>query len=243
MFVELLVLTYDFKHDFNEYLRTEVASSHSLPIPSVYSYSTTPDNVSDAAQERRKIASLKDVIQYNEEHPTPEGYNQELLIMSEATDGIHNETYIKARDANRDAARQVLDSVLLMHNLDAVVSPSESRYDGILDEDLKDSSVLGYSLAAIAGYPSINVSGKNGGKWKCYPTSLYSLHYHAVHMKPLRRVSPPLLVDFEKVSHLISSLLSASTSLKMFAVKQANRFTSDILYSCMHAPPLALGES
>lgn len=105
--------------------------------------------------------SLKDVIQFNEEHPTPEGYNQELLVMSEATDGIRNETYVQARDGNRDAAKQALDSVLVNYNLDAVVAPSDSRYESILDEQLKDSTITAYSLAAIAGYPSINVRNLN----------------------------------------------------------------------------------
>lgn len=135
-------MEHDFKHDFNEYLKTEVLSP-SVPAP-----------------KSRKITCLKDVIKFNEEHPTEEGYNQELLVLSEATDGIHNKTYLEAREGNRNAAKGVLNWVIEKYNLDAVVTPSESRYDGILDEDLKDSSVIGYSIAAIAGYPSISVRTK-----------------------------------------------------------------------------------
>lgn len=46
---------------------------------------------------------------------------------------------------------------MVKNNLDAVVTPSESRFEDILNEDLDDRSVTGFSVAAFAGYPSLNV--------------------------------------------------------------------------------------
>lgn len=140
---------HDLKHDFNEYLKTEVFTSYPL-----HNQTTDPSSPS------RKITCLKDVIKFNDEHPSEEGYNQELLIKSEATDGIENKTYLEAKEANRNAAKAVLDWVIEKYNLDAVVTPSETRLDGIFDEDLKNTSMNKLSIAAIAGYPSINVSIK-----------------------------------------------------------------------------------
>lgn len=147
-------MQHDFKHDINEYLRNEVISPYPIPSPTrSLSYNKYFKNIP-----LRRIECLKDIIQFNIDNPVPEGYNQELLVMSEATDGLQNTTYIEARDSNRRAARDLLDSVLMQHKLDAVVTPSDSRYEAIIDPNLQDSPIIGYSVAAIAGYPSVNVS-------------------------------------------------------------------------------------
>lgn len=137
----MTVLKHDFKHGINEYLKKEVTLASTMPTPSC----------------------LKDIIRFNEENPTKEGYNQELLVESEATDGLENSTYIEARDSNRAAARELLDSALVKLKLDAVIFPSEPRLNKlegkcVLDEKFSNSPVFGWSLAAIAGYPSLNVS-------------------------------------------------------------------------------------
>ena len=112
-------MLHDFKHDINEYLRSEIISPYAtqpyhrmsnLPMPPV-----------------KRIASLKDIIQFNIEHPSPQGYNQELLIMAEATDGLRNRTYVEARESNRGSARKLLDALLKNYELDAIVFPSEPR--------------------------------------------------------------------------------------------------------------------
>lgn len=142
---ELIVLTHDFKHEFNEYLNNEVIGP--FPIPGLHTNTSF-----------RRIKSLKDVIQFNIDNPSPEGYNQVLLEMSEATDGLQNSTYIEARDSNRKAASDLLDYVLTRYNVHAVVTPSDNWFHDILDLRLENAPVVGFSVAAIAGYPSLNVS-------------------------------------------------------------------------------------
>lgn len=103
----------------------------------------------------RKMNSLKDIIEFNKKNPPPEGYNQELLIRAEATDGLQNRTYLEVKRRNIVAARAILDTVLIENNLDAVITPSEPRSDTF--PEFHDSASSGYSIAAIAGYPSVNV--------------------------------------------------------------------------------------
>lgn len=119
-------------------------------------------NLNSTNQDHGKIKSLKDVIQYNLDHPDPEGYNQEILLQAEKTDGLENKTYIEARESVHAASKKVLDSILVTYDLDAVLVPSEARFESILDNELTGgySGVLGQSLACIAGYPSMNVCAK-----------------------------------------------------------------------------------
>lgn len=109
------------------------------------------------------VQKLRDVVAYNNEHPVPEGYKQETLVKADLTDGVQNKTYIKARQSLNKAAKEVLDSVLKANELDAVLVPSESRFSDILDDRLVGGSAnaLGQSLAAISGYPSLNVSKRD----------------------------------------------------------------------------------
>ncbi|CAL8142432.1 unnamed protein product [Orchesella dallaii] len=131
---EVLVVLHDFKHDINRYLREETVQFQ-FPM----------------------IRTLKDIIQFNKDNPNPEGYNQDLLELSEATDGLKNETYIKARDGNRAATREYLDTLLIEQGLDAIAVPSEPRYDTNANPTLRHSPFVGWTVAAIAGYPSITV--------------------------------------------------------------------------------------
>ncbi len=138
------MLLHDFKHDLNEYLQNDV-------IP------TSPEPDSVFSTQHSGITSLKDIIDYNEQHPFPEGYNQEGLKIADTTDGLLNETYIDARDTNRAFAKQFLESVFEQYTLDAIVTPSDSRIQGILEKSLEDFPSCGFSMACFAGYPSIQV--------------------------------------------------------------------------------------
>lgn len=130
------MIAHEFKYDFNQYLKNDVTS---VSAPT-------------------KISTLSDVIRFNERHPIESIYNQDYLIEAEATDGLQNQTYLRAKDATFTTAKALLDSVLSNYNLDAVIAPSEPRNLGFLDPAIKDSPQFAYSLAAMSGYPCLNVS-------------------------------------------------------------------------------------
>lgn len=117
----------------------------------------TPEAYYSAVAPEKKIESLADIIKYNEEHPTPQGYNQENLIMSQATDGLDNATYIEARDSNKKLVNEYLELIFEQYNLDLIVTPSESRVYSVKEGTYKDFPVFGFSIACMAGYPTINV--------------------------------------------------------------------------------------
>lgn len=122
----MIVLQHEFKYSLNKYLRHDVIHlERSLG---------------------RKIASLADIIKFNEKNPVPEGYNQTTLIEAEATDGIKNATYQSARDANRKFSQKFLSRVMDDNKLDALAYPCDS-----------ESTSLN-NLACFAGYPAISVS-------------------------------------------------------------------------------------
>lgn len=123
----MIVLRHEFKYSLNKYIRRDVVHLEN--------------------ELQRKISSLADIIKFNIEHPTPEGYNQTHLIGAEATDGLQNTTYQNARDTNRKLSRKLLSEVMDMNRVDAIAAPCAS----------KDSREL-YSIGAAAGYPSITVS-------------------------------------------------------------------------------------
>ncbi|XP_035709963.1 probable amidase At4g34880 isoform X2 [Folsomia candida] len=123
---EMIVLRHEFKYSLNKYIRRDVVHLEN--------------------ELQRKISSLADIIKFNIEHPTPEGYNQTHLIGAEATDGLQNTTYQNARDTNRKLSRKLLSEVMDMNRVDAIAAPCAS----------KDSREL-YSIGAAAGYPSITV--------------------------------------------------------------------------------------
>lgn len=122
-----IILSHQFKHYVNEYLLNEV---------------THLEN-----QLNRSINSLADVIKFNEMNPPTEGYNQDILIIAEETDGLLNETYSAAlHECRRDSVRY-LNSIFDLNGVDALATPCYSS----------DTPLL-YSYGAISGYPSITVS-------------------------------------------------------------------------------------
>ncbi|ODM88938.1 hypothetical protein Ocin01_17746 [Orchesella cincta] len=132
--VEVTVVLHDFKHDINRYLREETVQ---FPF--------------------KKIRTLKDIITFNNENPSPEGYNQDLLELSQTTDGLQNETYIQARSENLAVTKEYLNELLFKQGLDAIAVPSEPRYDTNSNPSLRHSPFVGWTVAAISGYPSITL--------------------------------------------------------------------------------------
>lgn len=119
-----VVFRHEFRHSVNLYLANNVE------------YRETERN--------RTIYSLADVIKFNELNPPIEGYNQSILLLSEATNGLRNKTYVSSLHEYQRDAKRYLDSVL--NDVDALATPCHSNGTPLL-----------YSHGAAAGYPSITV--------------------------------------------------------------------------------------
>lgn len=142
-FNELTVLLHDLKHELNEYLQNEMIHNEDSPL------------------------SLHDIIEFNSHNP--DGYSQKLLMDAELTDGVNNKTYLAALQTNQNSSRELLTRIMTAYKLDALLFPNPLppiyAVVTINESDLYDAPALGYQLAAIAGFPSINVPigiDKNG---------------------------------------------------------------------------------
>lgn len=124
-----LIFLHEFKHSVNIYLKDEVQHSN--------------------VNRNRTIFSLADVIRFNELNPSVEGYKQNLLRLSEQTNGLNNDTYISALNAYRKDSISYLDAIFYENNVDALATPCMSSICQSL-----------YSFGAAAGYPSLTVSFK-----------------------------------------------------------------------------------
>ena len=108
--------------------------------------------------------TLKDLIDFNEKHADKEMpfFNQELFLQAEAKESLTEADYIEALAKNHRMTREEgIDAVMSKHNLDAIVSPTDSP---AWMTDLVDGDhFLGGSsqLAAVAGYPHITVPAGN----------------------------------------------------------------------------------
>ena len=105
-------------------------------------------------------SSLEALIAYNKAHADKvmPFFGQELFERAQAKGPLTDAAYLKAReDASRLAGREGLLAALDRHKLDAVVAPSLSPAWPI-DHVLGDRFLgAGYSMAAIAGTPSVTV--------------------------------------------------------------------------------------
>jgi len=131
---ELDVLLYELKHDLNAYL---TAAGPHVPV-----------------------RSLKEVIRFNEQYKDREleYFGQDLFEKAEKKGPLTDKAYVDALAKNHLLTRtQGIDAVMTKHRLDALVAPTAGPtwlidpIDG--DHDTGGSS----SLAAVAGYPNINV--------------------------------------------------------------------------------------
>jgi amidase len=131
---ELDVLLYEFKHDLNAYFA--------------------------AAGPKAPVHSLKELIAYNDLHADKEltYFGQDLFVKAEKKGPLTDKAYLDALAKNHRLTRaEGIDAVMDKHHLDALVAPTAGAswlidlVDG--DHDTGGSS----SLAAVAGYPNINV--------------------------------------------------------------------------------------
>ncbi|MBZ5695492.1 MAG: amidase [Acidobacteriia bacterium] len=131
---EMEVLLYEFKADLNAYLASFAPNA--------------------------AVHSLKEIIAFNESHHDRElmYFGQDLFLKAEKKGPLTDKAYQDAFARNHRLARvEGIDAVMDKHRLDALVAPTAGPswlidlIDG--DHDTGGSS----SLAAVAGYPNINV--------------------------------------------------------------------------------------
>jgi amidase len=109
---------------------------------------------------KTKMHTLKDLIDFNKSHAKEEMpyFGQELFLEGEAKGPLTDKAYIDALNANHRLSREEgIDAVMDKHNLDALVSPTDSP--GWMTDLIDGDHFLGGSsqLAAVAGYPHITV--------------------------------------------------------------------------------------
>lgn len=131
---EMLVLMYELKADMKAYLK------HRGP--------------------NTKMKTLKDLIEFNKSHAKEEMpyFGQELFLEAEGKGPLTDKEYLNALATDHRMTREEgIDAMMDTHNLDAIVSPTDSPawLSDLVDGDhfLGGSS----SLAAVAGYPHITV--------------------------------------------------------------------------------------
>lgn len=130
---ENIVLQYEFKADLNKYLAQ---------------FSNAP------------VHSLKEIIEFNERNHDKEllYFGQDIMVQCQARGPLTDKAYLDALAKNHRLARQQgIDAVMDQHKLDALIAPTAgpSWLTDLVngDHDTGGSS----SLAAVAGYPNINV--------------------------------------------------------------------------------------
>lgn len=121
-----IVFRHEFKHSVNVYLANDIK------------YRENGRN--------RTVYSLADVIEFNKQNPPAECYNQRTLILSEATNGLRNKTYVSSLHEYQRDAKQYLDSIFNNSDVDALATPCYVIGTPLL-----------YSHGAAAGYPSLTV--------------------------------------------------------------------------------------
>jgi amidase len=127
-----IALSYEFKADLNAYLEGSGAP----------------------------VASLKEIIRFNEEHADTvmPFFGQNRMLEAEARGPLSDQEYIDALAASKRIARSGLDKALEQHNLDALIAPTRGpawMTDNVSGDH--SSGISSSSLAAISGYPSITL--------------------------------------------------------------------------------------
>jgi amidase len=130
---ELVVLLTELKADLNAYLASSPAQ-----IPA---------------------RSLADVIAFDRAHERELSlFNQDLFEQAQATKGLSDPAYLKARATSKQqAGPDGIDKLIAEHHLDALIAPSDgpaSRVDVITGDHIVGVAA---QLPAIAGYPHLTV--------------------------------------------------------------------------------------
>jgi amidase len=129
---EFVVLLFEFKVQLTQYLQDLVSS---------------------------QVRSLEQCIKFNSAHPGAEmpWFGQEIFLLAQTTDGLNDPAYAKARTKAHAIAKEAVDSTFAKHDLDAIVSITDSP-PWTIDLVNGDHFVTGSSTAAaVNGYPSIAV--------------------------------------------------------------------------------------
>lgn len=127
------LLLYEFKHDLNAYFAT-------LPGP-----------------ERR--LRLADLIEFNLQHRDTEmkWFQQEVFLKAEQMGSLDEPAYQAVRERVGEHSRQAIDRLLVLHDLDVLVSPSNTPA-WVVDLVVGDRWLGGSSsIPARAGYPHVTV--------------------------------------------------------------------------------------
>jgi len=127
------VLLYEFKHDLNAYLA-------GLPGPA-------------------GALTLERLIDFNARHADEElkWFQQEIFLKSQAKGGLESPAYREALERVQSFSRAGIDDLLAQHDLDLLVSPSNTpawKIDLIVGDRWLGSSS---SFPARAGYPHVTV--------------------------------------------------------------------------------------
>jgi amidase len=130
---ELVVLLTELKVDLNAYL------------------ASTPAGV--------KTRTLNDVIAFDTASPRELSvFDQDLFVRAEATKGLDDPAYVKAREnSKRQAGTEGLDKLITENKLDALIAPTDGpawRVDVLTGDH---STGVSSTLPAIAGYPHLTV--------------------------------------------------------------------------------------
>lgn len=131
---ELEVLLYEFKADLNAYLAV--------------------------AGGKAPVHSLKEIIEFNERNREKEMpfFGQDIMTKSEAKGPLTDQAYRDALELNHRLTRaEGIDRAMDEHKLDALMAPTAGP-SWLTDHVTGDHDTGGSSsLAAVAGYPNINV--------------------------------------------------------------------------------------
>ncbi len=131
---ENIVLQYEFKTDLNKYLAGLGTNS--------------------------PVHSLEDIIKFNDKHYDQElpYFGQEIMLQSQARGPLDDPDYLKAlADCRRMSRQEGIDLAMDKLKLDALIAPTGSAAwttDLVNGDHTPGGSS---SLAAVAGYPNINV--------------------------------------------------------------------------------------
>lgn len=110
--------------------------------------------------ETAKISTLEDIISFNREHEIEvmPWFRQEILEMSQLTNGLESKAYLQALANCRTLSRdQGIDRLIDMHKLDALIAPTTCT-PWLIDWINGDNRSGGSACpAAVAGYPNITV--------------------------------------------------------------------------------------
>ena len=106
----------------------------------------------------RHPADLAGLIEFNQTDPVElEFFGQELFELAQAAPSTDDPAYLAQRQAATGAARRAIDETLALHDLDAIMAPTNSPA-WVTTLGQGDAFLFGSSgPAAVSGYPNVTV--------------------------------------------------------------------------------------